>query len=108
MEKYRMATILEESKTLTEKDTQKIIHAILFDEELNRIEYDAQLTKRSTQLGVLIYETMSKSIGKDQAMDLLEQYDEVNNAIHDAENEHWFKAGVRMGFAFHQILSQKN
>lgn len=106
MKNYQIAAMLEESLTLSEADTKEIMDEILYNEQICQIHVDEELNQKLIHLEREVIEIMSKSIEKKEAVDLLAQYDETTHRVHEVEIEQWFKAGVRLGFMFHQIINQ--
>ena len=97
----------EESLTLSEADTKEIMDEILYNEQICQIHVDEELNQKLIHLEREVIEIMSKSIEKKEAFDLLARYDETTHRVHEVEIEQWFKAGIRLGFMFHQIINQQ-
>ena len=87
---------------------RNIIETILLDDELNRNIVDSRLIEKSLHIRSKIHEAMCKGISNLEASDLLEQYDQIDNEIHEAEREHWLKVGVRIGYEFFSIINKSS
>ena len=86
---------------------KKLIELIMYADDLNCNVVDEELMKESVKLQNEIYDAMCDGIDQEEALGLLEQYEEINNELHQAEDEHWFKVGLKTGFAICQILNEE-
>ncbi|MBE6108454.1 MAG: hypothetical protein E7192_07470 [Erysipelotrichaceae bacterium] len=93
---------------LSEDLSIDFIQRILLDDELNRNIVDSRPIKKSLHIRSKIHEAMCKGISNQEASDLLEQYDEIDNGIHEAEREHWLKVGIRIGYEFFPIINKSS
>lgn len=107
MEIEKVKRVLSESKLDVQADVEKMIESIIYSDELNMNYNQWPETTESLALGVKVYEAMINGVGEEQAFSLLEAYDEARERVRDIEKKYWVKNGIRLGFAFQQIINGK-
>ena len=99
--------ISEVIKEVNPEDVQKLLEMIMYEDEENCKIVDQELMNKNIALQRQVYEAMCLSMSRKEALRLLDKYEESNCELHGAENQHWFKMGIRTGIALSKILDEE-
>ena len=100
-----MVTVPKKYQALFSECPDSLVQTILLDDELNHNAVDASLMEKALCIRAKLKKAMCTGVSKQEAFNLLEQSDEIDNEIHDAEKEYWFKLGIKMGYEVHEIIN---